>query len=192
MSRRSSGRSRAAPRAAAPAATAAGGAGRGALRVSASASAICRAPRRETSCSRVHHSAISARGQAELRAQQQQVIGGAEARVLQRSAARAGRAGARAAAAAQTSRAAEREAPRNRRCASAPRAPPDRRHRRIVASSCQRSGGVRLDDAARSGPYKRSANRKVGVTGLSATHARIGIREPLHQQLLDQAARMAR
>ncbi len=48
----------------------------------------------------------------------------------------------------------------------------------------------RLDDAAAIGPYKRSANRNVGVTGLSASDARVGVLQPLQQQLLDQAARV--
>jgi hypothetical protein len=95
------------------------------------------------------------RRETELRTQHQQVVGGTKARMFQHP---------QGAPATRT--------PSEKRLGMAMRVCASRVARsqasRMVAISCQRCGGVASMMPA-IGPYNRSANRKVGVTGLSAS-----------------------
>ena len=100
--------------------------------------------------------------------------GSADARAR---AARAARADAPAAAAARTSRARRARSAWEWRCAPAPRASPGRRRRESwPARASAPAASTSMMPAI--GPYSSSANRNVGVTGLSAMHARVGVLQP--------------
>ncbi len=130
-----------------------------------------------SSCSCVHHAAISRGGQAAAARAAPADRTRRESAAARAAAARACRAAAPGAAAAHTSRA----RPRATRRGMVTRVAASRSARSqastMAPTSCQRCGGSDSISAA-IGPYSSNANRKVGVTGLSAATRASVLRNP--------------